>query len=294
MTADPLPPTAIGPQKLFADLKQTSGSKPGESQAKNSVFSKSSPSRALAEKTNQSPQRGNGEHGREGADEGSSVPVKPSKAVLSTQTEAAKGKGKSLESNVTRDAPSQHPSPSQLVSPSKVGARVDAIFASASPTKRKKKARQQQDGPVKSAQKQSRPISTPSPVKRSNVATPSASPLTRVQSEDPKQKTPSALSKEQLQCGPQVFTPASNIGHAGAIRLRMGEMMDALNEQQEPVALDGEAILLGAEKDLAHVTEEEAYPEIEYMPPRIGACCSFTCCDCVRQSIITDSRSCSS
>lgn len=62
---------------------------------------------------------------------------------------------------------------------------------------------------------------------------------------------------------PAFETPAGNIGEAGAIRMRKGEMLDAMNagpEQAQEVQSE----------EVAELREEEMYPEIEYMPPSVG------------------------
>lgn len=56
-------------------------------------------------------------------------------------------------------------------------------------------------------------------------------------------------------------TPAGNVGRAGQIKARMGEMMDA---ELDPVATTP------APSPRA-VPEEELYPEVEYMPPSTAA-----------------------
>jgi hypothetical protein len=61
-------------------------------------------------------------------------------------------------------------------------------------------------------------------------------------------------------------TPASNVGEAGAIRLRKGEMFDALNQVQEEAQNYESEQMVESQEAL----EEEEYPEIEYMPPSVG------------------------
>ncbi|PWN34452.1 uncharacterized protein FA14DRAFT_174116 [Meira miltonrushii] len=61
-------------------------------------------------------------------------------------------------------------------------------------------------------------------------------------------------------------TPSANIGHAGALRMQMGEFLDAragngiqsVEKSDSSVTVDGRVM-----------TEEELYPEIEYMPPPV-------------------------
>ncbi|EPQ29289.1 uncharacterized protein PFL1_03044 [Pseudozyma flocculosa PF-1] len=63
-------------------------------------------------------------------------------------------------------------------------------------------------------------------------------------------------------------TPAANIGKAGQIKARMGEMLDA----ELGLNLDDlEAPQLETHQSQRELTEEELYPEIEYMPPSTWA-----------------------
>ncbi|PWY99905.1 hypothetical protein BCV70DRAFT_200818 [Testicularia cyperi] len=60
-------------------------------------------------------------------------------------------------------------------------------------------------------------------------------------------------------------TPAANVGRAGQIKARMGEMMDAeLGFSQSRVEPAPEQEVA---QQIAELTEDELYPEIEYMPP---------------------------
>ena len=64
-------------------------------------------------------------------------------------------------------------------------------------------------------------------------------------------------------------TPAANVGRAGQIKARMGEIMDAemgLSLQKGDTATEQVA-----EEPVVQLTEEEMYPEIEYMPPSTHA-----------------------
>lgn len=65
---------------------------------------------------------------------------------------------------------------------------------------------------------------------------------------------------------PGFVTPSANIGHAGALRMQMGELLDAKvgNEIQSTVKSDSSVTVDGR-----IMTEEELYPEIEYMPPPV-------------------------
>ncbi|UZJ56487.1 hypothetical protein CBS101457_005807 [Exobasidium rhododendri] len=78
--------------------------------------------------------------------------------------------------------------------------------------------------------------------------------------------TPTAvLNKERsLQRQSSFVTPAANIGQAGAMRLRKGEMLDALTMAEEGTQLDEAKVDAVQEANV-----EETYPEIEYIPPRV-------------------------
>lgn len=230
--------SCAGPQKLFSDLKQTSAKKPSTSA---SVFGK--PSRALGEKTNQSPERA-----RQQRDAGD-VPVKPQGKSVSSSGSKLKAKD------------------GQLVSPSKIDTKSDSIFlASSSPSKRKKKQITTQ--PQASLSKHE---VDNSPIKSSAMG--KALPSSEFDREgshvlSSKQKTPEPRSVPSKIQQPAFMTPAANIGQAGAARQRMGEMMDAMVDGHASVA-HGDASMMQSSEGL---TEEELYPEIEYMPPRVGAC----------------------
>lgn len=60
-------------------------------------------------------------------------------------------------------------------------------------------------------------------------------------------------------------TPAANVGRAGAIKARMGEILDA--EMGLSVQKGDNATEQVTEEPALQLTEEEMYPEIEYMPP---------------------------
>lgn len=60
-------------------------------------------------------------------------------------------------------------------------------------------------------------------------------------------------------------TPAANVGRAGQIKARMGEMMDAELGLSQPKAITGPEQMTA--QPAPALTEEEMYPEIEYMPP---------------------------
>lgn len=60
-------------------------------------------------------------------------------------------------------------------------------------------------------------------------------------------------------------TPAANIGRAGQIKARMGEILDA--EMGLSLQKADNATEQATEEPAVQMTEEEMYPEIEYMPP---------------------------
>lgn len=60
-------------------------------------------------------------------------------------------------------------------------------------------------------------------------------------------------------------TPAANIGRAGQIKARMGEILDA--EMGLSLQKADNATEQVTEEPVVQMTEEEMYPEIEYMPP---------------------------
>lgn len=81
------------------------------------------------------------------------------------------------------------------------------------------------------------------------------------------QTPPANINAQQgLQQQASFVTPASNIGEAGAMRQRKGELFDALNQVQGEGQLR-EAELLSVSQE---ALEEDEYPEIEYMPPSVG------------------------
>lgn len=80
-------------------------------------------------------------------------------------------------------------------------------------------------------------------------------------------RTPSAEGLHSSASARQAsfVTPLGNVGAAGAVRMRKGELLDAISfpgeiDQDEPAELTQEQV------------EEELYPEIEYMPPHVGEC----------------------
>lgn len=64
-------------------------------------------------------------------------------------------------------------------------------------------------------------------------------------------------------------TPAANTGRAGQIKARMGEILDA--EMSLSLQKGDNAIEQITEQPAAQMTEDEMYPEIEYMPPSFHA-----------------------
>ncbi|KAJ9476276.1 hypothetical protein PHBOTO_006362 [Pseudozyma hubeiensis] len=85
-----------------------------------------------------------------------------------------------------------------------------------------------------------------------------------------KTPAPSQLGKARTMSRQNSFvTPAANTGRAGQIKARMGEIMDAelgLSLQKGDNA--AEQVI---EPPAMQLTEEEMYPEIEYMPPSLHA-----------------------
>lgn len=88
---------------------------------------------------------------------------------------------------------------------------------------------------------------------------------------DPKTPAPTQLNGKARTMSRQnsFITPAANVGRAGQIKARMGEMLDAemglsLNKADGAVAAVEEA-------PAVQMSEEEMYPEIEYMPPSVYA-----------------------
>lgn len=64
-------------------------------------------------------------------------------------------------------------------------------------------------------------------------------------------------------------TPAANVGRAGQIKARMGEILDA--EMGLSLQKADNATEQSTEQPSVQLTEEELYPEIEYMPPSMHA-----------------------
>ena len=198
----------------------------GKKASPSSVFGKS-PTRALGVKNTQSPQR---------SQDG---PIKPTI-----------GKGKSS------------------------GPITEMSQADASPTKKKNsKSRSPSKSPTKS-------VKHLSPTREDAIPFALAPPLPSPQGLDegtsyhttstPHPTLPttptSAMQEERcLQRQSSFVTPAANIGQAGAMRLRKGEMLDAMNMAEEEVKNE---IHQG---DIEQETlEDEMYSEVEYMPPKVG------------------------
>uniref|UniRef100_V5E9Q1 Uncharacterized protein n=1 Tax=Kalmanozyma brasiliensis (strain GHG001) TaxID=1365824 RepID=V5E9Q1_KALBG len=81
-----------------------------------------------------------------------------------------------------------------------------------------------------------------------------------------KTPAPSQLGKARAMSRQNSFvTPAANVGRAGAIKARMGEMMDA--EMGLSLQKGDNATEQVTQQPAVQMTEEEMYPEIEYMPP---------------------------
>jgi hypothetical protein len=81
--------------------------------------------------------------------------------------------------------------------------------------------------------------------------------------------TPTPVNEEERSLHRQAsfVTPTANIGEAGALRLRKGEMLDALIMAESEIQLDD------ANLDLMQATDlDEMYPDIEYIPPKLGKC----------------------
>lgn len=80
----------------------------------------------------------------------------------------------------------------------------------------------------------------------------------------PNNSSPSKKSNSK-QIQQNVFTPPTNVGQAGAMRWRMGEMMDAMKDEAGDASVVPGDNVMTSEGQI--MTEEELYPEIEYMPP---------------------------
>lgn len=81
-----------------------------------------------------------------------------------------------------------------------------------------------------------------------------------------KTPAPTQLGKARPMSRQNSFvTPAANIGRAGQIKARMGEIMDA--EMGLSLQKGDNATEQVTEQPAVQMTEEEMYPEIEYMPP---------------------------
>lgn len=85
-----------------------------------------------------------------------------------------------------------------------------------------------------------------------------------------KTPAPTQLGKARSMSGQNSFvTPAANVGRAGQIKARMGEIMDA--EMGLSLQKGDNATEQVTEQPAVQMTEEEMYPEIEYMPPSLHA-----------------------
>lgn len=88
---------------------------------------------------------------------------------------------------------------------------------------------------------------------------------------DPKTPAPTQLNGKARAVSRQnsFITPAANVGRAGQIKARMGEMLDA--EMGLSLSRADGAVAPVAEPPAVQMSEEEMYPEIEYMPPSVYA-----------------------
>ncbi|GAC95300.1 hypothetical protein PHSY_002875 [Pseudozyma hubeiensis SY62] len=85
-----------------------------------------------------------------------------------------------------------------------------------------------------------------------------------------KTPAPSQLGNARTMSRQNSFvTPAANTGRAGQIKARMGEIMDA--EMGLSLQKGDKATEQVTEPPAVQLTEEEMYPEIEYMPPSLHA-----------------------
>ncbi|CBQ72492.1 conserved hypothetical protein [Sporisorium reilianum SRZ2] len=85
-----------------------------------------------------------------------------------------------------------------------------------------------------------------------------------------KTPAPTQLGKARSMSRQNSFvTPAANVGRAGQIKARMGEIMDA--EMGLSLQKGDNATEQVTEQPAVQMTEEELYPEIEYMPPSLHA-----------------------
>ncbi|TKY86538.1 hypothetical protein EX895_004687 [Sporisorium graminicola] len=85
-----------------------------------------------------------------------------------------------------------------------------------------------------------------------------------------KTPAPTQLGKARSMSRQNSFvTPAANVGRAGQIKARMGEIMDA----EMGLSLQKGDNVTGqvTEQPVVQMSEEEMYPEIEYMPPSLHA-----------------------
>ncbi|PWN53624.1 hypothetical protein IE53DRAFT_133820 [Violaceomyces palustris] len=105
-----------------------------------------------------------------------------------------------------------------------------------------------------------------SPTKSSTLpANPDQSYMTDVSTAMTPVPSASTLKERILSRQNSFVTPAANIGRAGQMKAMMGEMKDA--EMGFKVADGDGADLDHANGQVKEMTDEEMYPEIEYMPP---------------------------
>ncbi|PWN90679.1 hypothetical protein FA10DRAFT_267127 [Acaromyces ingoldii] len=185
--------------------------------------------------------------------------MSPSRSRNTGQDGFAPGPSKLTSSkNLAR---SRSPSPTQaqsrgaganLGSPAKASGKSQGVVflgAGRSPSKQKGKARDRSKSPSKGAQHEAVQPPPPPPADASYVTS----------------ATPAPSSSHLLRKASSFITPASNVGEAGARRMRYGEMMDALaGNNLEDGSADPD---LDSDSRTRPMTEEELYPEIEYMAP---------------------------
>lgn len=224
---------STGPKKLFSDLR-------GKSTG-----------RAFGDKTNASPSRSRAQDGlgAPGPSKQMATSSKPSKTFAQSRSPSP-----TLQQQERKGAGAGH-----LGSPAKAkGAKSQGVVflgAGRSPSKQKGKTRERSQSPSKrDAQQEQAPLQPPPPppvddASYATVATPA----------------PSLAQQKQLRKVSSFVTPASNVGEAGARRLRHGELMDALAGNN--VDHDDAQAALSSQAGARPMTEEEMYPEIEYMAP---------------------------
>lgn len=190
---------------------------------------------------------------------GDKTNMSPSRSRNTGQDGFAPGPSKPTSSKT--HARSRSPSPTQaqsrgtganLGSPAKASGKSQGVVflgAGRSPSKQKGKARDRSKSPSKGAQHEAVQPPPPPPADASYVTS----------------ATPAPSSSHLLRKASSFITPASNVGEAGARRMRYGEMMDALaGNNLEDGSADPD---LYSESRTRPMTEEELYPEIEYMAP---------------------------